>query len=67
MPHVQALNCVPIFEITNAKVTVMHYNLLDNPKNATEAWNDALGIHYSNETAYIDHSPGNIDYNNTVR
>jgi Protein of unknown function (DUF3433) len=74
MPQVQALNCVPIFEITNANVTVgvydgtvMHYDLLDNPRNATEAWNDAFGIHYSNETAYIDHSPGNINYNNTVR
>jgi hypothetical protein len=55
IPQVNALNCNPIFEKANAKVTVnvadgsiQEYELLDSPEPAPEAWLDNYSKHYSN-------------------
>ncbi|KAI9796263.1 MAG: hypothetical protein M1833_006432 [Piccolia ochrophora] len=51
-PKLTALNCLPIIESANAKVTVdvqsgavREYLILDDPVNATEAWSDNLLLH----------------------
>ncbi|KAF2799724.1 hypothetical protein K505DRAFT_356316 [Melanomma pulvis-pyrius CBS 109.77] len=70
-PQVAALNCMTILETVNASVTVsindgsvQAYKLLDQPKNATEAW-IGFDSHWANETEYRNR-PGSPQYNNTV-
>jgi hypothetical protein len=73
--HVQALDCRPVFESAHARITVsindgkvQHYNLLDKPKNATEAWSDAFSVHYTNKSTDFSLSDQrDVDFNNTVR
>ena len=71
-PQVAALNCMTILEAANASVTVsvndgsvQEYKLLDQPRNATEAWIE-IGSHWANETEYRN-TPGYPQYNDTVR
>lgn len=72
-PQVQALNCMPIFEKTNAQITVNvndgtieDYEFLDALRVASEAWDDNFGVHIANITAY-NQTGGIKGFDNTVR
>jgi hypothetical protein len=70
-PRVAALNCMSILEKANASVTiavhdnsVQDFRLLDEPRNATEAWTE-FDTHFADEAAY--RSPSHTMYNYTIR
>jgi Protein of unknown function (DUF3433) len=78
-PQVQALNCRPIFETSQARIIVNansskieNFTLLEPPKADKNAFNEIFQIHYSNETAYYE-SGYNMDldrimtFNTSVR
>jgi hypothetical protein len=65
-PQIQALNCLPVFEKANARITVgakdsrvVHYTLLDSPQNATEAWDDTFTRYWQEDVC--------CQWNDTVR
>jgi hypothetical protein len=72
-PQVAALSCKIILEAANASVTVsvadnsvQSFNLLDEPRLATEAWEE-FAIHYGEEEGYRNESLRPWRYNETIR
>lgn len=79
-PQIQALNCEPIFEkaktrlvVNNRDSRIQEYTILEQPKPATEAWDDNFSRRFSDETAYYESVPSSnnmdqvVTYNTTVR
>jgi hypothetical protein len=67
VPKVAILNCVPVIEQANARISVarnstqvLNAELIDSPQLAADAWDYAYDVEYTNP--YSNFSRGNVRY-----